>query len=207
MDNALLLITAIISSGGLGFINFYILRKLNRISINSKDKDEKKIILLLFSSINYLIYLVVAFFLKSIISDEIGLAAVSFTLTIIITIFLSLFIFPHIIYALSWITNKLRRQDGKNDISSETVHDKFFQNYSNNKNMYIFNLEGHLIFKGTPYQFSLSTDENFEFLATYFYEESVTKDYDELVEYARLKNIDIDILVNIDKKIKIVIFP
>ena len=93
------LITTFIMTGGIGFINFFLLSKMDKISINKNEKEDKALIILFFTIVNYTIYLIIkSFVIKEVSHLSVTLIeGISIGLTLFVTLICSLTVFPLLI--------------------------------------------------------------------------------------------------------------
>lgn len=206
MDIVTLLVTSLITAGGLGYANYFILSRLNVLTVYESSKDDKKLIMLFFSLLNYWLYLVCYSLVKHVFNSILIINIISIALTFIVTVWLSIYILPKIMDKMKDKLNEVRRGSGKNDTFSETVHDGYFNEYNENKPTYVYDLQGKLIFKGYSYRWSNSKEKELEFLAVPFNSETPNESYDEMIESIEKNQTEVDIIVNIDKNIKTIIF-
>lgn len=59
MDTLTSLINQLVTSGGIGFINLFLLIRLDYINFSKENKEDKYLYLLFFSIVNYSIYLLI----------------------------------------------------------------------------------------------------------------------------------------------------
>lgn len=78
------LLSSLIVSGCLGYLNYSILEKLGTISFHKNSQDEKRMLLLMFSALNYGMYLAVASFVKG--AEEGNYNAIAFSILIVIVL-------------------------------------------------------------------------------------------------------------------------
>ena len=100
MDNTFSqLITTFILTGGIGFINYFLLSKMDKITINKNEKEDKVLIILFFTIVNYTIYLIIkSFVIKEATNSSATLIeGISIGLTLFITLICSLTVFPLLI--------------------------------------------------------------------------------------------------------------
>ena len=71
--------------------------------------------------------------------------------------------------------------------------------------IFIFDFDNKLIFSGISGWFSDIDEADFEFILYPFNESTELDNYDTLIKYISTENIDADVYINIDKKIKVII--
>lgn len=216
MDTLNVLITSLITSGGLGFINFFILAKLGKVNIYEANKSDKYLILIFFSIINYVLYTIIAAIVKSalfllnyyfndkLINFEFLILPISLIITCALTITFSFKLLPKTFDKIVKVLNDQRKTDGKSGSFSETTNDAFFSKYENNM-MFVYDFDNNLIFSGYGYRWSSSTDKTTEFAGIIFNEEFEHEKYDDLLNFIRENGYQSDVLINVDKKIKFVV--
>ena len=77
--------------------------------------------------------------------------------------------------------------------------------FKENKAIFIFDFDNKLIFSGISGWFSDIDEADFEFILYPFNESTELDNYDTLIKYISTENIDADVYINIDKKIKVII--
>lgn len=109
----IILISAFITSGGAGFLNFSILSKLDAIKLKPDEKTEKNLYIMLFSILNF------AVFINILGPDQIGnteiielstLAVIkAISLTLLISIVTSLTVLPFVFLGITKAINHIRK--------------------------------------------------------------------------------------------------
>lgn len=126
-------------SGGFGFINFEILKRLGQIQIKKDEKGDKKLYLLTFSAFNIAIYYLVLSMLASV--DKINL---KIGLSLVVTIIVSVLVTLVVLFPMSLLTHKLftwiRKKIKLSETSTKGVLDRYFE-VSESKEVYVFKLE------------------------------------------------------------------
>lgn len=146
------LVTAFITAGGAGFLNLIILQKLGVLKLGKKEEQEKKFFVLLFSVVNFAIFLA---FMGGLESDNIEIITLS-TKTVIWTIIKTLSLsaigsftlLPIIAVVSEYIINLMRTKIMKiTRVSNRTPKELIFEK---NKNIlvYVFSLDNNFIGKG-----------------------------------------------------------
>lgn len=160
-ENYFNLITAFVTAGGLGFINFYILDKLDIIKIKKNEKEDKALFILFFSIINYSMYL---FFSSNIVLSKISKnellleSAKSIIFTVCITVFLSMTIFPLLAKFLFKAINHVRVEWlKKSRVENANPRDLVF-NSKVPLFVYIFDLDGKFVAEGYLKHWSTDAD-------------------------------------------------
>lgn len=208
LDNNLLEIFSIfLTVGGLGFVNYFILSRMDRININKHNKEDKPLFLILFSLLNYTIYLaslyvVVEGPLK--ISNAYLSTLISILLTLIITVFLSFTLFSWLSSEIKEKINKNRKGSGISHYDSLTVKQRVF-NFSASRMIYIYNLSNQLIDCGYSGWFSSLEDDDFELSLIPFDGKSTVSEYQEVLDYINRNKLESDVYLNFDKNVKIVV--
>ncbi|PQF22077.1 hypothetical protein [Enterococcus mundtii] len=204
MDLLLEMLNSLITAGGLGFINLFILTRLDKINISKENKEDKIIFLLLFSIINYGLFLIILEYLKKhpfVRNIEIP---ISIILVTIISVILSFTLFSGI---LTWINKKINNLRNKENLSSFDSRSikKIAFGFETNKPIFIFTLDNQLIFSGQSGWFSDLDNSDFELITYPFNSKSELDNYDKIIEYITCEEVESEVYINIDKKIKIII--
>lgn len=191
------LIQPVLALGGLGYLNFLIYSRIDNPDFGSES--DKKLMILLYSSMNYGIYLLLSLYFKLVPSILIAIS-----LSIILTLF-----FPFISRKLFLLTNWIRSIYGAPDISNTKVQDKFFEKKESFP-MFIFSIPDNTLITCGYRGSKNGMNEDFSIINYNFYgneEFCRIKNEKDLLDYIENKNIEADIYVNFDKKIKIISFP
>lgn len=199
------LITMFVTSGGLGFINYFILCKKGTIDITVEDKEEKKFALIIFSIINVLLIMIIDEFI--IWFSWFGDIHVWITIliTLIVSIFLSFTFFDCMIKLLYKIINNFRKKDNLGEVNEKTVI-KNLLDVNSVLFVYLYDLETeNLITYGCMGWINDRKDTDFEIEIT---PTDLIESLDFLKASEMAKKIDnASVYINFDKKIKMVIMP
>lgn len=187
---------SIAAIGGFGYLNYWLFVRLRDRDIGS-DID-KKFLIGLMSSFDYVIYLVLMKLSNHLIASVLGAISLSLFLTL----------FLHKVIDCGYrFTNWVR---GKQDLSEQVdvyLWDMMFN--SGLECCFIFDFDGHVISRGVMAAQSGMHEEKSLILYPFFdrhYEQHI-KSEDELYRYFEEKNIEARIYLNFDKKTKIIYFP
>lgn len=143
------IVTAVISSlvvsGSLGYVNYVLLEKLGIISFDKSSNDEKKMVLLAFAALNYGLYLWVASYISGAENGNYKSIAV----VIVIVAALDVILTPTLVaggvvgakYVINWIRNKFMK---KSHVDSVLTRNDFF-NTNKQQEIYIFDFDNKLI--------------------------------------------------------------
>lgn len=197
------LINQLITSGGIGFINLFLLIRLDYINFSKDNKEDKYFYLLFFSIINYGIYLLMLEISKffSIPSQfHIPLAIIS---VLILSVIFTFLIWIPLIKILFKKVNDYRGKEKRSSYDSRSIK-KIAFSFKENKAIFIFDFENKHIYSGISGWFSDIDEADFEMILYPFNERTSLEDYDELIKYISTENVDADVYVNVDKKIKII---
>ncbi|MGF2052984.1 hypothetical protein ACQUE6_14485 [Enterococcus casseliflavus] len=204
--NIMSLLSSIIVSGSLGYLNYIILEKLGTVSFHKNTQDEKKMVLLIFSALNYGVYLAVASKIEGAENGDYGAIALSIFIVIIIVSLGSILLHPCILCfknLLDYIRCNLLK---KGRVNIEPVRTEFFQS-SKPQDIYIFDLDNKLLTCG---YFNLSPSTEWD-----YFDLSLVPFYDVLenqISYEDVINKTLDpsfkskVLIDFEKKIKIIKF-
>lgn len=198
------LINSLITAGGLGFINLLILMRIDKINFSSNNKEDKAICLIFFSIVNYGLFLLMLEIFKFLSINKSIQIPLSIISVIIISILLTFFVIPPLSNLFSKSINNQRKKEQLSIYDSRPIK-KIAFNFKINKAIYIFDFENNLISSGMSGYFSNSDDIDFEIILSPFNEVSELNDYNKLISYISSPDVESDIYLNIDKKIKIII--
>ena len=207
LDNNLLeLFSMFLTVGGLGFINYFILARMDRININKHNKEDKPLFLILFSLLNYAIYLASLYIVEGPlkISNTYLSTLISILLTLIITVILSFTLFSYLSSKVKDKINKNRQESGISHYDSLTVKQRVF-NFSTSRMIYIYDLNNQFIDCGYSGWFSSIEDDDFEISLIPFDGKSTVSEYEEILEYINRNELESDVYLNFDKNVKIVV--
>lgn len=204
-NNLGLLLTALITAGSLGFINFFILKRLGVFTLRKSNEQDTKHFLLLFSLLNYVIYLLSFIYIKNrfINLEELLVIAISIVLTIMLTILLSLFIFPIIADGFNKTLNFLRKNKQLSEIDHRGPRDIVFNN-DKYQAVFIFDFNKTLISSGYLEHYSNESDY-YEITLVPFDEEPYLNSYDRVKKFSESEanqDRDINILLDFEKKLQ-----
>lgn len=205
-NNLLEIFTIFITLGGLGFINYFVLARLDKISINKHNKDDKLFFLMFFSLVNYIIYLFVLFSIEKFtnVDNEYMILAISILTTLFITVVSTFTIFSFLSTAIEQLLNKMRVKSGKSSYDSLTVKQRVF-NYSESKMIFVYDLKNNLIECGFSGYFSAMEDDDFELSIYPFIEKPLFTEYEEVMSYINDNEKESDIYMNVSKNVKIIL--
>lgn len=208
-NNFTLLVTAIFTAGSLGFINTFILEKIGVLIFHKSNEQDKKHFLFFFSFINYIIYLSVYLLIvksKCFSLDNLVIICISLILTLLITITLSLLVFPTAANIFSKLLNNRRKHNKLSEVEHRSPRDRVFDD-SDIKSVFIFNFDNLLIDSG--FLESYSNDSNYyEITLVPFDSKPYLDDYDKVKNFFEDENFedknkeDKIILLDFEKKIK-----
>lgn len=204
MDTLTFLVNSLIAAGGIGFINIFILLRLDRINFTKDNKEDKTLFLIFFSIINYSLYLLFIELLSHLLNNRILLISLCILLTLIASIILSVFIWLPISKMIISKINQTRKKEQLSSYDSRSIKKMAFS-FTTNKPIYIFDFDNRLIFSGMSGWFSDLDGADLEFLMTPFNEKSELDCYEKLIDFIQSEEVDSDIYVNADKKLKIII--
>lgn len=197
------LVQSIVTLGGFGYLNFLIYSRIDNPDFGSET--DKKLMILFYSSMNYGIYLVIDSLFPIIFKHKIFI--VEILLTIILSVILTL-LFPIISRILFSITNWVRQRRGLPKIENAKLSDVFFEK-KDSFPMFIFSIPDNILiskgFRGSKN----GINEEFSIINYNFYGYEPFCGFEkesEVLEYIEEKEIEANIYINFDKKIKIISF-
>lgn len=207
------LLLVVVATGIPGFLSYAYLSQLGIIIFSKNEKDDKVIVLSIFSFLNIGLSFCVFYWLTSIEpSKNMPFSAVIklFIVTLIISAILTLTLYP---YVLKKMKKTIETYQGKNNInikSNQTVIEKIIDSTEYKfKAVYIFDFDNNFIESGylkrysgeetTGFQISLATE-------TFYNDEKPT--FNEILNKFNTDPIPEanELLLDVDKKIKIFIF-
>ncbi|AJA57754.1 hypothetical protein [Lactococcus lactis] len=197
------LIQSIITLGGFGYLNFLIYSRIDNPDFGSES--DKKFMILLYSSMNYGIYLIVSGIFSSLKLSNL------FVLEIIITIIFSVLItlmFPIFSRVSLRATNFIRGLYKLPRIENVKVSDIFFEKPATFP-MYIFSIPDSILINKGYRGYKSGINDDFSVINFGFFGNEpfcrIDKECD-LLDYLEKEKIEVDIYINFDKKIKIISF-
>lgn len=174
------LISSLIVSGSLGYLNFVILLKQGTINYYKNNNDEKKILLVFFGGMNYFLYLLIGSFNSNVRQGDYLAISLNILYVALVSLLISFAIAPWIVRLANYIINKIRDRKGIGEIDILSANDYFFQS-SEVQRIYVFNLKNELVTCGYL-EYSPSTDFSENSLVLVPFE---NKDYEK--NYAEVK--------------------
>lgn len=199
-----ILFNSLIAAGGIGFVNLFILLRLDKINLTKDNKEDRTLFLMFFSIINYGIFLLTINILEMFSIGGTLCIGLGIIFTLIISVLLSFFAWIPMSKFIIAKINSERRKEQLSSYDSRSIK-KITFSFNENKPIYIFDFDNNLIFSGMSGWFSDLDGADLEFLLYPFNQESELNEYNKLIDYISSKNVDSDVYVNIDKKIKIII--
>ena len=191
------LIQSLVTIGGLGYVNYLFYERIS--DRNFKTDMDKKFFIGAMTSINYFLYLIAQFLVNNIILAIILAVAFSFILTLLL---------PWLVNLSFCFTNKIRSEKSMAEQQSKKVYNLVF-NINEPKTLFIFSIpDNKLISSGYASLFS-GEHEELSFNLTPLYWNDPTKEIleeRELINLLDKKDIEADIYINFDKKIKVICF-
>ncbi|MDE1550022.1 hypothetical protein [Jeotgalibaca caeni] len=209
-NNFTLLLTAFLTAGSLGFINSFILEKLGVLVFRNGNEQDRNHFLLFFSLFNYVIYLFIYIFVDNICVglEKLLIIAFSVALTLLITVLLSIFVFPFIAEQFSKLLNHIRECNQLSKVEHRSPRDIAFED-SNSKSVFIFDFNKELISSGYLEYYSHNSDY-YEVILIPFDVKPELDSYDKVKEYSESKkdeeNVEIKFLLDFEKNLQYFIF-
>lgn len=188
--NFTLLLTALLTAGSLGFINYFILKKIGVLIFRKSNEQDKRHYLLFFSLLNYIIYLLIYLLVKSQFTaiGELLIISISVIFTLLITLFLSMKIFPAIADKFNNLLNYLRESKGMSKIEHRSPRDIALSD-SNSKSVFIFDFNKSLISSGYLDNYSNESDY-YEITLVPFDEKPYLDNYEKVKAFSESKDQD-----------------
>lgn len=155
IENAYLLLNTLVASfsaaGGLGFINFIILEKLDIIRNDKEKHDDKKFFVLFFSIINYVVFLLIFSFPKEqlLIREFVTKLSMGILLTLFVSVVFSFTIYPVIAKLLLMLINLFRKKIlSRGAVDNQTPRESLFSRGDVSTFVYIFDFEKNRVAEG-----------------------------------------------------------
>ena len=200
------LFSIFLTAGGLGFINYFILSRFDKININKHNKEDKPFFLVFFSLVNYALYLFSLYIIEDLlkVNNQYLSTFFSIILTLVVTITLTFTLFSYLSSAIQNKINEKRGEVGMSRYDSLSVKQRIF-NYPNSRIIYIYDLNNNLIDCGFSSWFSSVEDDDFELSIYPFNKENTLLTYQDVMGHINKNNKESDLYINIDKNIKIIV--
>lgn len=204
-DNFTLLVTALLTAGSLGFINYFVLKKIGILIFRKSNEQDKRHFLVFFSLLNYIIYLLIYLFVKKLPTDigELFDISISVIFTLLITLILSIFVFPLIANKFNKLLNYIRQSNGMSIIEHRSPRDIALID-SNSKSVFIFDFNNLLISSGYLENYSNDSDY-YEIILVPFDEKPYLDNFEKVKAYSESNDADkkdIKILLDFEKKLQ-----
>ena len=205
-NNLTELFTMFLTVGGLGFVNYFILSRLDKINVNKHNKEDKPLFLIFFSLMNYVFYLIILYMVDSYlpINNEYLILATSIALTLIVTVLTTFIVYSPLSSKMQKAVNKARGNSGMSSYDSLTVKKRVF-NFSGSRMIFIYDLNNNLIDCGHSGWLSELEDDDFELSLYPFTEKSTILEYDDVIDYINKNGKASEVYINIDKNVKIIV--
>ncbi|WP_436666765.1 hypothetical protein [Latilactobacillus sakei] len=143
------IITAVISSlvvsGSLGYINYILLEKLGIITFDKNSKDDKKMVLFSFSALNYGLYLWIASHVEGAAHGDYRAIAIVIAIVGSVDILITPTLIAGLITLGRKAINLVRRKYLKKSASDAVLVRNDFFNTDKQQSIYIFNFDNKLI--------------------------------------------------------------
>ena len=120
------LISSLIVSGSLGYLNFVILLKQGTINYYKNNNDEKKILLVFFGGMNYFLYLLIGSFNSNVRQGDYLAISLNILYVALVSLLISFAIAPWIVRLANYIINKIRDRKGIGEIDTLSANDYYF---------------------------------------------------------------------------------
>lgn len=188
-------VQSIVAVGGFGYLNYWLFARMRDRDLGGET--DKKFIIGLMSSLDYLIYLVIRHFCNNMILSIIFAIAFALLLTIL---------FSELLDKAYHFSNWLRSKKGLSKQVDMSLWDMMFQSDMNY--CFIFNLNGELISSGYMASQSGIFEEKSLILYPFFesHEEYTIKTETELYHYLENKELESRVYINFEKSLKIIYF-
>ncbi|WP_195701882.1 hypothetical protein [Companilactobacillus futsaii] len=194
------LISSLIVSGSLGYLNYNILTKLDVVDFYKDNKDDKRYFVIMLGGINYLLYLVTASFIPHAQQGNYLAIAITMFLVLLISVVLDFTIFPWSKRFINWLISKVRNRSGLPDFDVKSTQEFFF-NSNEPQKVYIYDFDDKLIDCGYLYYSSGSDFDELSQVLIPFEKPEEEKSYLEVKKIARKQSSQM--LIDSDRQIKI----
>lgn len=194
------LISSLIVSGSLGYLNYNILTKLDVVDFYKDNKDDKRYFVIMLGGINYLLYLVTASFIPHAQQGNYLAIAITMFLVLLISVVLDFTIFPWSKRFINWLISKVRNRSGLPDFDVKSTQEFFF-NSNEPQKVYIYDFDNKLIDCGYLYYNSGSDFDELSQVLIPFEKPEEEKSYLEVKKIARKQSSQM--LIDSDRQIKI----
>ncbi|HFU6744674.1 TPA: hypothetical protein ACGN5C_000829 [Streptococcus agalactiae] len=180
--------------GGFGYLNYWIFSRMRDRDIGGET--DKKFIIALISSFDYLIYLILSNFCSNMIWSIIGAIIISLLLTILS---------HHFIDKAYGLSNWLRKKNGLNQQLDMYLWDMMSE--EDKPNRFVIDYSGNIIASGVIKAISGEHEEKSLIISSFVgFNDERPKTEKELLIYLDKNDIQSDVYLNFDKKIKIIYF-
>lgn len=194
------LVSSLIVSGSLGYLNYNILTKLDVVDFYKDNKDDKRYFVIMLGGINYLLYLVTASFIPHAQQGNYLAIAITMLLVLLISVVLDFTIFPCSKKFINWLILKVRNRSGLPDFDIKSAQEFFF-NSNEPQKIYIYDFDNKLIDCGYLYYSSGSDFDELSQVLIPFEKPEEEKSYLEVKRLARKQSSQM--LIDSDRQIKI----
>lgn len=194
------LISSLIVSGSLGYLNYNILTKLDVVDFYKDNKDDKRYFVIMLGGINYLLYLVTASFIPHAQQGNYLAIAITMFLVLLISVILDFTVFPWSKKFINWLISKVRNRSGLPDFDVKSTQEFFF-NSNEPQKIYIYDFDDKLIDCGYLYYSSGSDFDELSQVLIPFEKPEEEKSYLEVKKIARKQSSQM--LIDSDRQIKI----
>ena len=194
------LISSLIVSGSLGYLNYNILTKLDVVDFYKDNKDDKRYFVIMLGGINYLLYLVTASFIPHAQQGNYLAIAITMLLVLLISVILDFTVFPWSKKFINGLISKVRNRSGLPDFDVKSTQDFFF-NSNEPQKVYIYDFDNKLIDCGYLYYSSGSDFDELSQVLIPFEKPEEEKSYLEVKKIARKQCSQM--LIDSDRQIKI----
>lgn len=140
-----------VTAGGLGFINYILLEKLDIIRYKKENANDKKLFIMFFSLVNYSLFLMIFKFPseESSVNQFIIELAFGIIITLLISIILTFTIYPLFAFLITALLNLFRKYFLKKPIGNNlTEKERLFSEVRVSTYLYIFDFDKNKIAEG-----------------------------------------------------------
>ncbi|GET12104.1 hypothetical protein SN811_06040 [Ligilactobacillus agilis] len=189
-------ITMLVTSGCFGYINYNVLEKLGLVVDRPSTDADKKYKVILFTGVNIGLYWI--------LTDVFSL---NVTRSVLLVLFFdvvgTIVIIAPLIKLVDIIINLIRTKNGKSEIDKQATRDYIF-NSNKDEAVFIYDFENKLIASGWL-NYQQAADNNYFDLALVPFGTDVDDDYDNVKQVVTKDNDNSRIIVDFEKKVKIMI--
>lgn len=188
----------LLMSGAIGYFSHSLLKAKDLLTLSNNKKDEKKAVIAILTVVNIIIFYCIYALIDLINISNTLVIGLSLVISFIVSVWLSLTLFPKIITSFNESINVRRAKEGKAHFNHQLPRDKLFDN-NKRKYVYVFTLTGEYIAAGYLQDYQHDADEYYEIILKS--PDSASKISIEDIEDTFEKN-EFEILIDFEKQVK-----